>query len=239
MLAELESATVDVVHLVCPARVSDNYGMLDFGSSPAGEESPRSIRLVSVGQLLACLTQLGAWSLSVAMPDGAGTSRRGEAGLRIFLHRMTGLLSGPVTLQAPAGPAAELAAAYRFLYAPAPQSVPVTPSLMVACHPHLVRSRTTGAAPAQGADDESAARIESALRNCTLDADVLRKARQDQSEPTAWVASSQRILERWTSNALGAEVDPTVTTTASRGVTDALQFISKSIESSVRGKEGP
>jgi hypothetical protein len=107
---------------------------------------------------------------------------------------------------------------------------------MLACHPSLVRSRTTSTSPARGKDDEAAERIERALQDCTLDADVLLKARRSTTEPTAWVASSQRILERWTSNLLGTEVDPAVSSTVSRGVTDALSFISKSIESSVRAK---
>ncbi|WP_346623818.1 hypothetical protein [Blastococcus montanus] len=234
MLDVIGPGTVDVVHLICPAGVSENYGMLDFGASPAGGESPRSVRLVGIGQLLDVLTELGAWSLSVAMPEVR--TRGGEAGLRIFAHRMTGLLSGPVTLQAPAGPAHELAAAYRFLYTPAPGPVPRTPSLMVACHPGLVRARTTAVAPARGQDDEAAQRIERALRDCTLDADVLRTARRSTTEPSAWVASSQRILERWTSNVLGTEVDPAVSSTVPSGVTAALSFISRSIESSVRGK---
>ncbi|SDY48120.1 hypothetical protein SAMN05661080_03611 [Modestobacter sp. DSM 44400] len=235
MLDEIAPGTVDVVHLICSARVSENYGLLDFGASPAGVDSPRAIRLVSVAQLLACLTELGAWSLSVAMPESRAP-RRGEAGLRIFMHRMTGLLSGPVILHAPAGPATELAAAYRFLYTPGPHQLPMTPTLMVACHPLLVQSRTASTSPAPRKDDVTAERIESALRDCTLDAGVLRQARRDPTEPSAWVASSQRILERWTSNLLGTEVDPAGSDTASRGVTDALSFISRSIESSVRGK---
>ncbi|WP_137161745.1 hypothetical protein [Blastococcus sp. CCUG 61487] len=234
MLDEIGPGTVDVVHLICPARVSENYGMLDFGASPAGTENPRSIRLVGIGQLLDVLTRLGAWSLSVAMP-GDRTPRRGEAGLRIFMHRMTGLLSGPVVLQAPAGPADDLAAAYRFLHTPSHQPMPATPSLMVACHPFLVRSRTTSSAPNK--DDAAVDWIERALRDCTLDEDVLIKARKGSTEPSAWVASSQRILERWTSDLLATEVDPAAPTPASRGVTDALAFISRSIETSVRAQE--
>ncbi len=234
MLEAIGTDTVDVVHLICPGRVSENFGMLDFGSSPAGTENPRTIRLVSVAQLLSFLTRIGAWSLSVAQPV-LDTARRGEAGLRIFMHRMTGLLSGPVVLQAPAGPADELAAAYRFLYTTLPQGIPVAPSLMLACHPSLVRARTT-APSRRHADDAVAERIERATRECTLDPDVLLKARQDPTEPSAWVASSQRLLERWTSSNLGTEVDPAISSPGSRGVTDALSFISKTIESSVRDK---
>jgi hypothetical protein len=236
MLGAIGTDTVDVVHVICPGRVSDNFGMLDFGSSPSGTENPRTIRLVSVAQLLSFLTRIGAWSLTIAQP-AIEAARRGEAGLRIFTHRMTGLLSGPVVLQAPNGPVEELASAYRFLYAPGLQEIPVAPSLMLACHPGLVRSRTTASSYPR-TPDAVAEQIERATRECTLDPDVLLTARQDSSQPYAWVASSQRILERWTSNLLGTEVDPGVSGTTSRGVTDALSFISKSIESSVRERGG-
>jgi hypothetical protein len=223
--------SVDVVHIICPARLSQNFGLLDFGASPAGTDSPRAIRLVSTGQLLAGLTRLGAWSLSLAMPEPR-TSGRGEAGLRIFAHRMTGLLSGPVTLQAPAGGRAqELAAAYRFLYGPGPAPAPVSPSLTMACHPGLVRAWAKGA---PGGSRGLAQELEAALDTCTPDSGVLRQARHDPAEAYAWVASSQRLLERWTSSLVGTDTDPDARPGRREGVTKALEFISSVIEDAVR-----
>jgi hypothetical protein len=235
MAQEIAPDSVDVVHLVCPARLSQNFGLLDFGASPAGTESPRAIRLVSSGQLLAGLTRLGAWSLSLAMPD-VRSARRGEAGLRIAAHRMTGLLSGPVTLQVPAaGRAEELAAAYRFLYDAHPAPAPVSPTLTMACHPGLVRARADGA-PAGSPD--LAREIETTLDDCTPDWDLLRRARHDPAESYAWVASSQRLLERWTSGLVGTETDPDAAPGDRDGVTQALKFISSVIEDAVRDDRG-
>ncbi len=228
--------SIDLVHLVCPARLSQNFGLLDLGVSPSGTESPRSLRLVSTGQLLAGLTRLGAWSLSLALPD-MRSSARGEAGLRIFAHRMTGLLSGPVTLQAPtAGRARELAAAYRFLYGPGEDPAPVSSTLTMACHPGLVRARAAGA-PA--GSPGLAREIESRLHQCTPDPALLGRVRHDPAESFAWVASSQRLLERWTSNLVGTETDPDASPGERDGVTKALEFISSVIEDSVRGKGTP
>lgn len=227
--------SVDVLHVICGARVSRNYGLLDFSQSPTGPESDSPLRMVGVAQLLACLTQLGAWSLSLALADVRATSH-GEAGLRIFGHRMTGLLSGPVTLQAPAaGHADELAAAYRFLYTPGPQPAPLTPTLALACHPTLARSKT-GHPSGSPEEQELARALEGTVSRCTVDADVLQAARQDPSESSAWVTSSQRLLERWTSTAVGGTEDPAASVSSNRGVTDALAFISSVIEDTVRGK---
>ncbi|SOE03457.1 hypothetical protein [Blastococcus haudaquaticus] len=227
--------SVDVVHLVCPARLSQNFGLLDFGASPSGVDSPRAIRLVSTGQLLAGLTRLGAWSLSLAMAD-VRSSGRGEAGLRIFGHRMTGLLSGPVTLHLPsAAHAEELVAAYRFLYDPVPAPPPISPRLTIACHPGLVRARAVGA-PA--GSPGLARAIEATLDDCTPDPHLLRQARHDPAEAYAWVASSQRLLERWTSGLVGTETDPDASRTERDGVTSALRFISSVIEDAVRDNKG-
>lgn len=228
--------SVDVVHLICPARLSQNFGLLDLGVSPAGTESPRASRLVSSGPLLAGLTRLGAWSLTLT-PAGVRAPGHGEAGLRILAHRMTGLLSGPVTLQAPAdGHAHELAAAYRFLYGAEPAPAPVSPTLTLACHPSLVRARADGA-PA-GSPDLARA-IESTLVRCTPASDVLKRARSAPGASSAWVASSQRLLERWTSNLVGTESDPDAAPAGREGVTAALSFISSVIEDNVRDEGAP
>ena len=225
--------SVDVVHLICPARLSQNFGLLDFGASPAGTESPRALRLVSTGQLLAGLTRLGAWSLSLA-PAEARSRGRGEAGLRIFAHRMSGLLSGPVTVQAPAdGHPLELAAAYRFLYGPDPAPPPVSSTLTMACHPGLVRARAAGT-PVGSPD--LARDLESTLARCTPDPVLLQRAGHDAAGSLAWVASSQRLLERWTSSLVGTETDPDAAPGERDGVTEALKFISSVIEDAVREK---
>ena len=121
MVGTIAPASVDVVHLICPGRLSSNFGLLDFGAPPTGSEGDRALRLVSAGQLLTCLTELGASSVSFA------SLGRGEAALRIMAHRMTGLLSGPVVVHAPAaGYAADLAGAFRFLFGAEPQPPPTS-----------------------------------------------------------------------------------------------------------------
>ncbi len=223
--------SVDVVHFICAARLSRNLGMLDFGASPTGRESAQELRLVTTAQLLACLTRLGAWSATFAWPDSS-SPQHGEAGLRILAHRLTGLMSGPVVVQAPAaGLADDLAGAYRFLFSPTPEPAPTTPTVTLACHPSVVRL-ASGGAP-RPLHEALASRIETAFHECTLDRGILRGELRGSTEPPAWLASSQRLLERWTSAALPTEPEPADTAYDS-GVTAALSFISSTIEASVR-----
>jgi hypothetical protein len=225
--------SVDVVHFICAARLSRNFGLLDFGAAPTASQNPGGLRLVSTGQLVACLTRLGAWSVSFAMPDFV-SPEHGEAGLRILAHRMTGLLSGPVTVQAPAaGLAADLAAAYRFLYARTPEPAPATPTLTLACHPSYLQA-APGVARPPAREVGLAGEIESTVQDCTLDQGVLQLEPHGPTEPPAWLASSQRLLERWTSTLLGTDVDPADSRARATGATSALSFIASTIEDSVR-----
>jgi hypothetical protein len=49
-----------------------------------------------------------------------------------------------------------------------------------------------------------------------------------------WLAASQRILERYASSLIGTDTDPEESETAADGVTNALKFISDTIEGTVQ-----
>jgi hypothetical protein len=225
MVEAIQPESVDVVHFICPARLSRNFGLLDFGASPTGKKSERGLRVVSAGQLLSCLTELGAWSVSFA------SLGPGEAGLRIMAHRMTGLLSGPVVLHAPAaGYAADLADAYRFLYGSEPP--PASPAVAMSCHPS--RLQATEVAPS-AKEEELDRELISAVVDYTLDKGAVGEELRGPGQPPAWLAANQRILERYTSSLLGTEADPHESEDAAGGVSDALKFISDAIEGTVEG----
>jgi hypothetical protein len=230
MVETIAPESIDVMHIICPGRISRNFGLLDFGISPTGAAMSRTLRLVSAGQLLSCLTQIGAWSLSLAPPE------TGEAGLRVIAHRLAGLLSGPVVVHAPAaGCATELADAYRFLYAPVPASPPATSTVTIVCHPGWRQEAglTTGSL-AKGGELER--ELFDAIESCTLDKGVLRSELRGPVDPPAWLAANQRILEQWTASVYSTELHPVES--RDDGVADALRFISDAIEGSVRKHGG-
>jgi hypothetical protein len=213
LAAEIRPRSVDVVCVLAPARLSRTYGMLDLGESPTGEACPTGIRLVSTGQLLACLTQVGAWSVSFCATGG-------EAALRLLAHRMSALISGPVLLGTPATDAAELAAAMCFLYTHEREHPPRTHGLTVSCHPRRVHDRGP-AAPAKSPHLQHD--LEQAIDQCT--------PTLAEGSP-AWAAANQRLLERWTAGVIGIEHDPRDVEATSQGVADALHFIAGAIEES-------
>jgi hypothetical protein len=211
--AAIAPRAVDIVHVIAPGRLSRTYGMLDLGDSPAGIACPSSLRLVSTGQLLACLTQVGAWSLSLGATGG-------EAALRLLAHRMTALVSGPVLLGAPGADPQRLAAAMRYLYARDREHPPESGGLMVSCHPRRVHDRGP-AAPAKREDLQLD--LEHAIEHCTPS--VAEGA-------PAWAAANQRLLERWTADMIGIERAPGEGEAAAPGVSEALHFIATTIEES-------
>jgi hypothetical protein len=211
--AGIAPRSVDVVHVIAPGRLSRTYGMLDLGDSPAGIACPSSLRLVSTGQLLACLTHVGAWSVSLGAIGG-------EAAVRLLAHRMTALVSGPVLLGDPGADPQALAAAMRYLYTHARPHPPETHGLMVSCHPGRVHDRAP-AAPAKSADLQQD--LEHAIEQCT-------PAIGDGAP--AWAAANQRLLERWTADMIGLDRAPGEGEAAAPGVSEALHFISTAIEES-------
>jgi hypothetical protein len=224
--------SIDVMHVIAPGRLSRNFGLLDLGASPTGGENPRELRLVSAGQLLSCLTQLGAWSV------GLTSVGVGEAALRLIAHRMSGLLSGPVLMHAPRpGSWTDLAAAHRFLSAPETGLPPVTSALTISCHPAWVQAASSVPGPA--AKDEALEReIIVTAKDCTLDKGVTGQELRGPVEPPAWLAANQRLLERWTSGLIGTETEPLPAEHAATGVSQALKFISSTIEDTVRERGG-
>jgi hypothetical protein len=205
--------SVDVVCVLAPGRLSRSYGMLDLGHSPKGEACPTGIRLVSTAQLLACLTHVGAWSVSFE-------ATHGQAALRLLAHRMTALVSGPVLLGPAGGDPADLAEAMCFLYTHARPHPPATHGLMVSCHPRRVHDRGPSAAAKR---PHLAHDLDQAIEQCTPS--IAPGA-------PAWAAANQRLLERWTAGLIGIERDPGDSEAASQGVTDALHFIAGTIEES-------
>ena len=227
MVGTIAPASVDVLHLICPGRLSSNFGLLDFGASPTGRESDRALRLVSAGQLLACLTELGASSVSFASPG------RGEAALRIMAHRMSGLVSGPVVVHAPAaGHAADLAGAFRFLFGSEPEPPPTSPAVAISCHPSLLQPAAKAALVTKEPALER--KLTSAITDLTLDKGVTGDDLRGPVQPPVWLAASQRILERYASSLIGTDTDPEESETAADGVTNALKFISDTIEGTVQ-----
>jgi hypothetical protein len=105
-------------------------------------------------------------------------------------------------------------------------------TITLTCHPsnlNQVPTATVGTV----VKGELASEIESTVSDCTLDRGLLSAQLRGSTEPPAWLASSQRLLERWTSAVIGSESDPADSRAASIGVTEALSFISGAIEDSV------
>ena len=75
--------------------------------------------------------------------------------------------------------------------------------------------------------------LTNAIADLTLDKGVTGDELRGSVQPPAWLASNQRILERYTSSLIGTDANPEESEAAAGGVTDALKFISDAFEGTV------
>lgn len=92
LLREMQGTTVEAVHFLAHGFVSEGQPALALAESPTRHDERLWARFISPGQLAACLTQLGAWSVGFSSPPGNFS----PLGLRQFADAIARLRPGPV-----------------------------------------------------------------------------------------------------------------------------------------------
>lgn len=140
MRDSMKGRSLDAVHFVCHGFVADQRPALALAESPLSNRDRRDARYVGVGELVAFLTQVGAWSAVFGSPPG----NYSETGLRLLADSLAQARPGPVlyhTLDA-TGPDPGLQAMYGFLYAPMPSPLPLQERWFAYCQPELIDNLT-------------------------------------------------------------------------------------------------
>jgi hypothetical protein len=89
---EMSGTAVDLVHFLAHGYVADGQPALVMAESPTAPDDRLWGRLISPGQLAACLTQLGAWAFGLsALPRNSS-----PLGLRMFADSVARLRPGPI-----------------------------------------------------------------------------------------------------------------------------------------------
>ena len=188
MLEALNGRSVDMVHFLAHGYTSRDAGALAFAESPIENEDRRSARFVGASELLAFLTQVGAWCAAFSSPE----QNYSEMGLRLLADTIAQMRPGPVLhheMRLDEDRAA-LAGAYRFLFDRDSHAPPSSPALFTYCHPSFLNPAE---APGRikrsvfpGADDGPQFEKYDIIDNV-----------YDQAESIpAWMSSSQRYLEQ-------------------------------------------
>jgi hypothetical protein len=135
MREALASHCVDVVHFVCHGYLNREKGSLLFSQSPLERTDRFLAGPVGTTELVAFLTQVGAWSsVFTNLPDN-----HSEPGLRALADDIAQTRPGPMMMYSaqldPDGKALE--SAYPFLYSFQRNEAPASPSLFIYCQPYL------------------------------------------------------------------------------------------------------
>jgi hypothetical protein len=92
LLREMQGRPVEAVHFFAHGFVSGGQPAIAMAESPTTHDERLWARFISPGQLAACLTQLGAWSVGFSSPPGNFS----PLGLRQFADSAARLRPGPV-----------------------------------------------------------------------------------------------------------------------------------------------
>jgi hypothetical protein len=219
----VDPTSVDVVHFVCPGYLSAPYGALDLGLSPLGVQDDRYCRIVTAAELLAFMTRVGAWGVGFTIP----ARHAWPAGIRLLAHRLDQLNPGPVIVDAPHyapdGDSA-LGDAYRMLFSDMPTPLPCSPSCTVYVNPGRVRE-ALGRSP-KGEERRFESAVHERVGELTLESDPSPSLLGGASEPPAWLAANQRVLERWASTVIASGEEDEHRSAVVSGLHDALADVS-------------
>jgi hypothetical protein len=177
----LAGCSADVVHFVGDGYLGAEHGCLLLSPSAAGEGDARQAVPVGASELVDFLDAVGGWSVAFSSAPGNPSI----AGLRLLQEQLARLRPGPVLFHDLARPAGRqvLAEAYRFLFGLSDAPPPASDALALSWHPTWgARGQASPAAAARVAE-------------VTL-AGHLRETFESPENTPAWIAASQRALER-------------------------------------------
>lgn len=184
----LNGRSIDMVQFLTHGYIMRDSGALALAESPLRNQDRHFARFIDAAELIAFLTQTGAWCAAFSSPK----ENYSEMGLRLLADTVAQLCPGPVlhyeTRLDPQRQA--LAAAYRFLFDRSFSAPPRSPALFTYCHPSLVEKaepaiQTLGWAtrsPAFAAPTSAEASINAAYAAAEY--------------MPSWVGSSQRYIEQ-------------------------------------------
>lgn len=237
---ELRGIGVDGVHFLCPPHRSIQHGMLIFSENPA-EPNPEREFVSSVGpqELARFLTLLGAWSVGIAAPLRADP----PLALRLLADQVARSRVGTVLLHGgEVQSSATLPALLDFLYSgdrlPPPQAdahpavLYCHPDFAIGCRVPVEQEASGGAAGAAPV----AAPASSPQAPPPPSPSLVQPAPGPIDRMPAWQLSVKRSLERSTADLLETRGDAEQTP-AHEGVSRALEFIARLVESKERGAE--
>jgi hypothetical protein len=203
----LREQTADVVHFLCHGYVRRGHGALALAESPIRNVNRNWAGFIFSPELSVFLNEVGAWSVAFTSPPG----NESVAGLRLLQHEIAQLRPGPVLLHDMESAAqSDLGSAYRFLYTQDSMPPVLSRGITLYCHPNQALSSDS--------QDEASNQI---LRDYTL----LGKVRA--VKQSAWVATSQRILEQAAERVSAASEKSTAEVRA--GADNALRWVSELI----------
>lgn len=181
----LSGHRVDMVHFLTHGYISREAGALAFAESPVQNQDERAARFVGASELLAFLTQTGAWCAAFSSPE----HNYSEMGLRLLADTIAQMRPGPVLHhEMRLDETGEvLPEAYRFLFGRSGDPAPSSPAVFMYCHPSLLeRPRVTflwrGLGPT--------------LRAPAPPEDTVGEIYQKAESVPSWLGSSQRYLEQ-------------------------------------------
>ena len=185
----LEGRSIDIAHFICHGYLSRDQGALAFSETPLRNEDRRMARFVGAAELIAFLTQTGAWSAAFSSPE----HNYSQMGLRQLADTIAQMRPGPVIHhEIPLDVGGEaLAGIYRFLFGPAPQNPPASPALFAYCHPSRV-TRKPQARELAGYTFRASEEPMDAVPSHPL----LKPIFEAEDNVPSWIAASQRFIEQ-------------------------------------------
>jgi hypothetical protein len=193
----LAGRSLDVVHFVCRADVTDGRGALLLSSSPAANGQLNTLSFLSVAEITALLTRTGAWAAAFSPPPDGGTA----AMVAFVADALAHFRPGPVLYHPLPLPREreDLRLAYRFLSAAG-----TAPRLhhgflyhqpRLAAGPVRIEGSPVLAAVAQNADlfAQTASLGDRVLASVSRFVPILPL--HELKQPPNWVSAAQRYVE--------------------------------------------
>lgn len=201
MSGAFEGRAVDVVHFVCHATGTSDRPSLVL-ADPSGGDAPALVRFVSVNEVAAALSKVGAWGAAFTAPAGAA-----EADVRWFADALAQSRPGVVAYD----PGDRAAAQYRFLADAEPGTVPLQAPGFVYCQPSFAMRASEVASQVPAVAQNAHLFVAAPTEATPVDG---RRASPDPGgEPPsphwapAWVAAAQRFVEAATLDLLRKGAD--------------------------------
>src|SRR5262249_22656485 len=129
MTQTLRERAIDAVHFICRCSVVAGRASLRLADPVQSGAPLAAARFPSTGEVATVLTRLGAWAAIFTLPRGAP-----ESELRWFADGLAQARPGAVLYDG----GGDLAALYRFLFAPQPSDPPRLGGSFLYCQPAIV-----------------------------------------------------------------------------------------------------